>query len=88
MNSHNNARLTPRGREQMVRAVVDDGLSKAMAARRFNTTARTVTKWVDRFRKLGVAGLRERGAKRRAAVAAWGAGRLARAQVASACRER
>jgi transposase-like protein len=35
MDMHKNARLTPKGREQMVRAVVDGGLSKAAAARRY-----------------------------------------------------
>jgi transposase-like protein len=37
MDTHKNARLTPKGREAMVRAVVDGGLSKAAAARKFNT---------------------------------------------------
>jgi transposase InsO family protein len=63
MNTHNNARLTPKGREEMVRAVVDHGLSKAAAARRFNTTAKTVAKWVDRFRAEGVVGLRDRSSR-------------------------
>jgi transposase InsO family protein len=60
MNSHNNARLTPKGREAMVRAVVDRGLSKAEAARQFNTTAKTVAKWAGRFQESGVGGLRDR----------------------------
>jgi transposase-like protein len=34
----------------MVRRVVNDGLSKAAAARQFNTTPKTVAKWVVRFR--------------------------------------
>ena len=51
MDTHKNARLTPKGREEMVRAVVEGGLSKAAAARRYNTTPKTVAKWVDRFRK-------------------------------------
>src|ERR1700741_769192 len=38
MDTHKNARLTPKGREEMVRAVVDRGMSKAAAARQFNTT--------------------------------------------------
>jgi transposase InsO family protein len=63
MDAHKNARLTPKGREEMVRAVVDDGLSKAAAARRFNTTPKTVAKWVERFRALGVEGLRDRSSK-------------------------
>jgi transposase InsO family protein len=63
MDTHQNARLTPRGREDMVRAVVDEGLAKAEAARRFNTTAKTVAKWVGRFRTDGVAGLRDRSSR-------------------------
>ena len=63
MNTHNNARLTPKGREEMVRAVVDHSLSKAAAARRFNTTSKTVAKWVDRFNAQGLEG-RERNAAR------------------------
>src|SRR5262245_26117284 len=63
MDTHNNARLTPRGREQMVRAVVVAGLSKTVAARGFNTTPKTVSKWVERFRAEGVAGLRDRSSR-------------------------
>ena len=54
MDTHKNARLTPKGREEMVRAVVDYGLTKAAAARQYNTTAKTVAKWVKRFREEGV----------------------------------
>jgi len=43
----------------MVRSVVDDGRTKAAAARQFNTSAKTVAKWVDRFRKDGIEGLRD-----------------------------
>jgi transposase-like protein len=42
MNSHKNARLTPKGREAMVRSVLEGGLSKADAAYQFNTTSKTV----------------------------------------------
>jgi transposase-like protein len=63
MDTHKNARLTPRGREDMVRAVVEKGLSMAEAARRFNTTAKTVAKWVGRFRQHGVDGLRDRSSR-------------------------
>jgi transposase len=42
MDVHQNAPLTPKGREQKVRAVVDGGLSKTAAARRFNTSPKTV----------------------------------------------
>lgn len=63
MDTHKNARLTPKGREAMVRAVVDGGLNNAAAARQFNTTAKTVAKWVGRFRHEGVEGLRDRSSR-------------------------
>jgi transposase InsO family protein len=63
MDTHKNARLTPKGREQMVRAVGEQGLSNAAAARRFNTTPKTVAKWVARFGAQGVVGLRDRSSK-------------------------
>ena len=63
MNSHKNALLTPRGREPMVRAVVDGGLSKATVADLYKTTPKTVAKWVKRFRAEGVEGLRDRSSR-------------------------
>src|SRR5271170_7098931 len=63
MDTHKNAPLTPKGREMMVRAVVDDGVSKAEAARRFNTTPKTVAKWIERFEAEGVEGLRDRSSR-------------------------
>ena len=63
MDTHQNAPLTPRGREMMVRAVVDRGLSKAAVARQFNTTPKTVAKWVDRFQAEGVEGLQDRSSR-------------------------
>jgi transposase InsO family protein len=63
MDTHKNARLTPKGREQMVRAVMDGGLSQAAAARRFNTTPKTVGKWVARFKTHSVNGLRDRSSR-------------------------
>jgi transposase InsO family protein len=63
MDIHKNAPLTPKGREAMVRAVVDGGLSKAAAACRFNTTPKTVAKWVARFRAEGADGLRDRSSR-------------------------
>jgi transposase InsO family protein len=63
MDTHKNAPLTPKGREKMVRAVVDDGLSKAAAALQFNTTPKTVAKWVERFEAEGVEGLRDRSSR-------------------------
>jgi transposase InsO family protein len=63
MNSHKNAPLTPKGREAMVRFVIDGGLSKAAAARQFNTTPKAVAKWVERFRAESVDGLRDRSSR-------------------------
>src|SRR6516164_1150127 len=47
----------------MVCSVVEGGLSHAAAARQFNTTPKTVAKWVKRFRTEGVAGLRDRSSR-------------------------
>ena len=63
MDTHKNAALTPKGREMMVRAVVDFGLRKAAVARQFNTTSKTVAKWVERFEAEGVEGLRDRSSR-------------------------
>jgi transposase InsO family protein len=63
MNMHKNASLTPKGREAMVRSVVDEGLSHATAAFQFHTTAKTVAKWVKRFRAEGVGGLHDRSSR-------------------------
>ena len=63
MNVHKNARLTPKGREAMVRDVVNHRLTYAKAASRHSTTAKTVAKWVKRFRDLGVDGLHDRSSR-------------------------
>ena len=63
MDTHKNAPLTPKGREAMVRSVVEGGLSKASAARQFNVTPKTVAKWFGRFRADGPDGLRDRSSR-------------------------
>src|ERR1700730_8757997 len=63
MDTHKNAPLTPKGREAMVRSVTENELSKAAAARQFNTTPKTVAKWVERFRAEGIDGLRDRSSR-------------------------
>ena len=63
MDTHKNAPLTPKGREAMVRSVLEGGLSRADAAYQFNTTPKTVAKWVDRFRAKGVDGLCDRSSR-------------------------
>ena len=63
MDTHKNAPLTPKGREVMVRSVVEGGLSKAAAARQFNVSAKTVAKWLERFCAEGSDGLRDRSSR-------------------------
>jgi transposase InsO family protein/transposase-like protein len=63
MNVHKNARLTAKGREQMVRSVLEGGLRKACAARQYNTTPKTVGKWVARFMAEGSEGLKDRSSR-------------------------
>jgi len=63
MDIHKNAPLTPKGREAMVRGVIEGGLTKAAAAVQFNVTAKTVAKWVKRFGEEGVDGLRDRSSR-------------------------
>jgi transposase InsO family protein len=47
----------------MARSVVEGGLSQADTAYQFNTTPKTVAKWVKRFREEGVEGLRDRSSR-------------------------
>jgi transposase len=47
---HHRARMTPRGREMVVRRVVDDGMSFAQAAAWGNVSKSTVWEWVGRWR--------------------------------------
>jgi transposase len=47
----------------MARGVVEGGLSKAAVARQFNTTPKTVGKWVARFQAEGPAGLMDRSSR-------------------------
>jgi transposase InsO family protein len=63
MNVHKNARLTPKGRELMARAVVDEGETVIAVARRFKTSPPTVRKWVRRFRAEGVCGMADRSSR-------------------------
>jgi transposase len=63
MDTHKNAPLTPKGREMMVRAMVDCGLTRTAAAQKFNTTPKTVAEWIERFEAEGVEGLRDRSSR-------------------------
>jgi transposase InsO family protein len=62
MNMHKNARLTPRGRERVVREVLS-GQTPEAAARAAGVCPRTVRKWVARFKAEGVEGLKDRSSR-------------------------
>jgi transposase len=63
MDTHKDHRVPPKRREEMVRAVVDEGMTRLAAALRYNTTPNTVAKWVGRFRVSGVDGLCDRSSR-------------------------
>ena len=62
MNIHKNARLTPRGRERIVRQVAS-GQTPEAVAEAVGVCPRTVRKWVDRYRCEGLAGLQDRSSR-------------------------
>ena len=62
MNVHKNARLTPRGREWIVRQV-ESGQTPEAVAEAAGVCPRTVRKWVDRYRREGLAGLQDRSSR-------------------------
>ena len=62
MDSHENARTTPRGRLLMVERLAE-GWSVGQVAVAAGVTAKTVRKWRDRFAAEGVAGLRDRSSR-------------------------
>jgi len=62
MNIHKNARLTPLGRERIVRSVLS-GQTPEAAARAVGVCPRTVRKWVARFAAEGIGGLQDRSSR-------------------------
>ena len=62
MNIHKNARLTPSGREHIVRQIGSGQTAKAIAEAA-GVCPRTVRKWVDRYRREGLAGLADRSSR-------------------------
>jgi transposase InsO family protein len=62
MNVHKNARLTPFGRERLVRMVLG-GETPQVAAMAAGVCSRTARKWVSRFRTEGAAGLIDRSSR-------------------------
>jgi transposase InsO family protein len=62
MNVHKNARLTPRGRERIVRQVASGQRPEAVAEAA-GVCPRTVRKWLDRYRQQGLPGLQDRSSR-------------------------
>jgi transposase InsO family protein len=59
MNVHKNARLTPHGRERIVRQI-ESGRSPKVVGEAAGVCVRTVRKWLKRYRQEGLAGLQDR----------------------------
>lgn len=59
MNTHKNARLTFIRRQEMVRDIVEQGMTPVMAAAVHGVSAPTARKWLGRFLAQGSAGLRD-----------------------------
>lgn len=62
MNIHKNARLTPHGRERIVQQVASGQTPKAVGEAA-GVCPRTVRKWVERYRREGLAGLNDRSSR-------------------------
>jgi len=62
MNIHQNARLTPRGREHIARQL-ESGQTPEAAAQAAGVCPRTARKWHDRYRREGLAGLQDRSSR-------------------------
>ncbi len=60
MHTHPNARLTPIGRERLIRQHLDEGRSLAQLAADHGISERTARKWLARFRSGGPAALADR----------------------------
>jgi transposase InsO family protein len=63
MNVHKNARLTVHSRAELVRRVLVEGQTLKAVATAFSVDAKTVKKWVERFRLAGRAGLADRSSR-------------------------
>ena len=63
MNVHKNAKLTPRGRAEIVHRVIDQGQTPTAVATAVGVCERTVRKWVARFRAEGSQGLEDRSSR-------------------------
>ena len=63
MDIHKNARLSFRSREALGKFVMEQGATRKAAAAAFRVSAKTVAKWVGRYRQFGAAGLGDRSSR-------------------------
>ena len=63
MRLHPNAKLTPAGREALVRTVLKEGRPVREVAEGARISPQTLYKWLDRFRTEGVEGLQDRSSR-------------------------
>jgi transposase InsO family protein len=63
MDIHNNARLTPYSRAELVRRVLVEGQTPKAVATAFGVCPRTARKWLERYRREGAAGLADRSSR-------------------------
>jgi transposase InsO family protein len=62
--AHANAALTPKHRLRLARLVVEEGWSPSRAAEFYHVSWRTASKWADRYRSEGPAGMLDRSSAR------------------------
>lgn len=60
---HRNSPLSELGRLRLARCIVDDGWPIARAAERFQVSRPTATRWAQRYRELGEAGMLDRSSR-------------------------
>ena len=63
MDIHQNARLTPHGRAELVRRVLLEGQAPRAVAAALGVDVKTVSKWVERFQAEGAEGLLDRSSR-------------------------
>ena len=61
--SHANAVLTPKGRLRLAKCVVEDGWPLRRAAERFQVCVTTASRWANRYREHGEAGMQDRSSR-------------------------
>jgi transposase InsO family protein len=63
MDTHKNARLSYRSREDLARVVLVEGSTRKAAAAAFRVSAKTVAKWIRRYQSDGLAGMQDRSSR-------------------------